>query len=113
MQEEKNKAQRDVLKKLIAMCQQMMVDGMGDSEEAGESIKEGLGEQLAEGAPQEEAAESPVEEQAEVDVGEGDNLKDRIRDEMKKSNRSPVKSGRSVAIMVARPGTKMATKGRY
>ena len=117
MDDVKKQASRDVLKKLIAMCQQMMVDGMGDDESAGAEVKDKLGDELDED-PKEEALESPTEETAE-DAAEGDDgplsLQDHIRAEMKKGSRSPVKAGRSVAVMVARPAPAMkaAGKGRY
>lgn len=117
MDDLKKQANRDVLKKLIAMCQQMMVDGMGDDESAGADVKDKLGDELDED-PKEEAMESPAEEKVEDDA-EGDDaplsLQDHIRAEMKKGKRSPVKADRSVAVMVARPGSAMkaAGKGRY
>lgn len=109
MEDVKKQASRDVLKKLIAMCQQMMVDGMGDSEAAGDEVKDKLGDEL-----QEEPVEAAAEDGAESD-SEPSSLQEHIRSEMKKGKRSPVKAGRSVAIMFAKPEGAMtkAGKGRY
>ncbi len=115
MDDMKKQASRDVLKKLIAMCQQMMMDGMGDSEKAGADLKDKLGDAMAEGSDHEESLETPVEEAMETE-DDGDetpgSLQDHIKAEMKKGKRSPLSSGRKVAIMVAGPA-KTASKGRY
>ncbi len=99
----KRQAHRDVLKHLIKMAQGMMMKGLGDSEEAGDKIKDAL----AEGSPGEEAQESPAEEKLEIDAGEGDSGDDEKFDdyrkkEMKRGNKSPLKDRKSMMIVSAR-----------
>lgn len=111
MKSEEIQAKRDVLKKLITMCQEMMVEGMGDSEKAGGDIKDTLKEELSEddpneGDPAEEAGESPEEEAGEM------SLQDHIKSEMKKGKRSPLPQDRKVAIMVAGPRSMPSRSGK-
>lgn len=101
---DKASAKKDVLKKLIEMAQEMMMEGMGDSEEAGNRISEAMqdGSAVAEGESAEVDGDVSLE-------GEDDDFDDYRKAEMKKGLRSPIKD-RKVAIMVA--GRPRAGKGR-
>ncbi len=109
MHDEKKSAKHDVLKKLIQMAQEMMMEGHGDDEEAGNKLSDAM----KEGSLAEEAAESPEEEKAEGDDMDADEFGDYKKKEMKRGLRSPIKD-RKVAIMVAaRPAKMSNAKGRY
>src|SRR3954464_8311213 len=99
----KRQAHREVLKHLIHMAQGMMMKGLGDSEEAGDKIKDSL----TEGSAAEEAHESPAEEHAEEAAGEAPDADDESFDgyrkkEMKRSNKSPLKDRKSMMVISAR-----------
>ncbi len=109
----KRQAHRDVLKHLIKMAQGMMMKGLGDSEEAGDKIKDSL----SEGSPGEEAHESPADEKIEIEAGEApdaddENFDDYRKKEMKRSNKSPLKDRRSAMIFSARSASPMPSMSR-
>ena len=108
MNDMKKCAQKDVLKKLIALAQEAMMDGMGESEEAGESVLEDMAECPAEEMEEEMAGDESADSEDEEGFG------DYVKREMKKGNKSPLKSGRRVAMIVASkaPSAPMA-KGKF
>lgn len=104
-------SQREILRKLISMAQEMMMEGQGDDEGAGDKIADSLKDGSLAEEPSEEVAEAmPGAEDAEQ--GPEDLFKDYRNSEMKRGGRSPIKD-RKVAVVVAARPAKAHGKGRY
>ena len=108
MEDKKVAGYRAVLKQLIAMAQEAMMDGMGDDEETGDKIKEAVVEGAGEESGEAEASEGG---EAEGEETSPDQLRDYMREEMKKGKRSPLKDGRQVAMVVGVGGGRQPRAG--
>lgn len=99
-------AAKHVLRKLIALAHQEMMNGDGDDEAAGDKVKEAM----SEGSADEESSEP--EALADGDEEGEESFSDYRKKEMKRGNKSPIKD-RKVAVMMVKPKAVGGGKGRF
>ena len=94
------KAARDVLKKLICLAQEAMMDGMGDDESEGGKIADAVKEEAMD--EKNEAMEMASDDSEMEDEEEGEmSFDDYKKSEMKRTNKSPLASGRKSAMFIS------------
>lgn len=100
----KRQAHREVLKHLIKMAQGMMMKGLGDSEEAGDKVKEAMhegggGEEMHDAHNAGEPQESALGDASELNDDGDENFDDYRKREMKRGVKSPLKDRKTMMIV--------------